>query len=81
MASNSLNETEWIWHDGQWVPWRQATVHVLVHSLQFGSSLFEGIRAYETPQGPAIFRLDAHLRRLKDSCKIYRMESPTAFRG
>jgi branched-chain amino acid aminotransferase len=74
MASNNLNETEWIWHDGQWVRWRDATVHVLVHSLQFGSSLFEGIRCYETPEGPAIFRLDAHLRRLKDSAKIYRMD-------
>jgi branched-chain amino acid aminotransferase len=74
MASNDMNETEWIWHDGRWVPWREATVHVLVHSLQFGSSLFEGIRCYDTPDGPAIFRLDAHLRRLKDSSKIYRMD-------
>ena len=54
---------------GEWVRWRDATVHVLVHSLQFGSSLFEGIRCYETPEGPAIFRLDAHLRRLKDSAQ------------
>jgi branched-chain amino acid aminotransferase len=74
MASNNLPATEWIWHDGRWIPWREATVHVLAHSLQFGSSLFEGIRCYETPDGPAVFRLDAHLRRLKDSCKIYRMD-------
>jgi branched-chain amino acid aminotransferase len=74
MSSNNLPETEWIWHDGEWIRWREATVHVLAHSLQFGSSLFEGIRCYETPEGPAIFRLDAHLRRLKDSSKIYRME-------
>jgi branched-chain amino acid aminotransferase len=74
MASNNLPETEWIWHDGEWIRWQDATVHVLAHSLQFGSSLFEGVRCYETPDGPAVFRLDAHLRRLKDSCKIYRME-------
>ena len=51
-----------------------ATVHVLSHSLQFGSSAFEGIRCYGTPRGPAIFRLEDHLQRLLDSCKIYRME-------
>jgi branched-chain amino acid aminotransferase len=74
MASNQMPQTEWIWHDGEWIRWEDATVHVLVHSLQFGSSLFEGIRCYDTPDGPAVFRLDAHLRRLKDSSKIYRMD-------
>jgi branched-chain amino acid aminotransferase len=74
MASNQMPRTEWIWRDGEWVRWEDATVHVLAHSLQFGSSLFEGIRCYDTPDGPAVFRLDAHLRRLKDSSKIYRMD-------
>ena len=74
MADDKMPQTEWIWHDGEWIRWQDATVHVLVHSLQFGSSLFEGIRCYETPDGPAVFRLDAHLRRLKDSSKIYRMD-------
>lgn len=68
-----INETEWIWRDGEWIPWADATVHLLCHSLQFGSSLFEGIRCYATPRGPAIFRLDEHLRRLYDSARIYRM--------
>ena len=74
MATHHLPETEWIWHDGEWIPWREATVHVLAHSMQFGSSLFEGIRCYDTPDGPAVFRLEAHLRRLRDSAKIYRMD-------
>jgi branched-chain amino acid aminotransferase len=69
-----LTETEWIWRDGEFVRWADATVHVLCHSLQFGSSAFEGIRAYATPRGPAIFRLEDHLQRLLDSCKMYRMD-------
>jgi branched-chain amino acid aminotransferase len=69
-----ITETEWIWRDGEFVRWADATVHVLCHSLQFGSSAFEGIRAYSTPRGPAIFRLEDHLQRLLDSCKMYRME-------
>lgn len=69
-----LTETEWIWHDGEFIRWQDATVHVLCHSLQFGSSVFEGIRCYATPRGPAIFRLEDHLQRMLDSCKIYRME-------
>jgi branched-chain amino acid aminotransferase len=74
MVTHNMPQTEWIWKDGEWIRWQDATVHVLVHSIQFGSSLFEGIRCYDTPDGPAIFRLDAHLRRLRDSAKIYRME-------
>ena len=69
-----ITETEWIWRDGEFVRWADATVHVLCHSLQFGSSAFEGIRAYSTPRGPAIFRLEDHLQRLLDSCRMYRME-------
>ncbi len=69
-----LDPTEWIWRDGEFVAWHDATVHVLAHSMQFGSSAFEGIRCYSTPRGPAIFRLEDHLQRLINSCKIYRME-------
>ena len=69
-----INATDWIWRDGEFVRWADATVHVLSHSLQFGSSAFEGIRCYSTPRGPAVFRLEDHIQRLLDSCKIYRMD-------
>ncbi|BAH40780.1 MAG TPA: branched-chain amino acid transaminase [Gemmatimonas aurantiaca] len=69
-----ISETQWIWRDGQFVPWADATIHVLSHSVQFGSSAFEGVRCYNTPKGPAIFRLREHLERLLHSCKIYRMD-------
>jgi len=71
-----LTETKWIWHDGEFVPWKDAQVHVLSHSMQFGSSIFEGVRCYETPAGPAIFRLQDHLQRMINSCRIYRIEIP-----
>ncbi len=74
MTVYQLTATEWIWRDGEFVPWQDANVHVLAHSMQFGSSAFEGIRCYETSRGPAIFRLEDHLQRLLNSCKIYRME-------
>jgi branched-chain amino acid aminotransferase len=69
-----LPETPWIWKDGHFIPWADATVHLLSHSMQFGSAAFEGVRCYSTPRGPAIFRLEDHLLRLANSCKIYRME-------
>ncbi|HEX5581943.1 MAG TPA: branched-chain amino acid transaminase [Gemmatimonadaceae bacterium] len=69
-----INEAQTIWRDGEFVPWHEARVHVLSLAVQFGSSVFEGIRCYATPRGPAIFRLHDHLRRLLDSCRIYRME-------
>lgn len=69
-----IAETDYIWHDGEFVRWQDATVHVLSHSMQFGSSAFEGIRCYATPRGPAIFRLEDHLERLVTSCRMYRME-------
>lgn len=62
-----------IWRDGQMVNWEDATVHVMSHVVHYGSSIFEGIRCYSTPAGPAIFRLSEHMRRFADSCKIYRM--------
>lgn len=68
--------TPYIWFNGKLVPWEKATVHVLAHALHYGSSVFEGIRAYPTPQGVAIFRLADHTRRLFDSAKIYRIQIP-----
>ncbi len=69
-----LPKTEKIWHNGQFIDWDKATIHVLSHVVNYGSSLFEGIRCYETPAGPAIFRLREHTERLLNSCKIYRMD-------
>lgn len=74
--SSRLVEAEWIWKDGDLIPWADATVHVLSLAVQFGSSVFEGIRCYKTDDGPAIFRLPEHLRRLADSCRIYRIDLP-----
>jgi branched-chain amino acid aminotransferase len=71
-----LKQTPWIWRNGEFIPWADAHIHVLSHSVQYGSSAFEGVRCYATPGGPAIFRLEDHLRRLVNSCKIYRMELP-----
>ena len=62
-----------IWRDGKFVEWEDATIHVMSHVVHYGSSVFEGVRCYSTPEGPAIFRLEDHMRRLADSCKIYRM--------
>ncbi len=69
-----LTPTNWIWRDGEFIRWADAQVHVLTHSMQFGSSAFEGIRCYSTPRGPAIFRLNDHLQRLINSCRIYHMD-------
>ncbi len=71
--SGRLEGSEWVWKDGEFIRWEDATVHVLSLAVQFGSSVFEGMRAYKTPKGPAIFRLDAHLRRLETSARTYRM--------
>ncbi|MEM8530148.1 MAG: branched-chain amino acid transaminase [Chloroflexota bacterium] len=71
-----ITPTKHIWFNGELVPWENATVHVMSHALHYGSSVFEGIRCYQTPKGPAIFRLTPHTRRLFDSAKIYRMELP-----
>lgn len=71
-----LTATQWIWRDGEFIQWADATEHVLSHSMQFGSAAFEGIRCYSTPDGPAIFRLREHLQRLVTSVRIYRTELP-----
>ncbi|WP_028452142.1 branched-chain amino acid transaminase [Chitinilyticum aquatile] len=65
-----------IWYDGKLVPWRDATTHVLTHTLHYGMGVFEGVRAYETPKGTAIFRLQDHTERLLNSAKIFQMEIP-----
>lgn len=65
-----------IWYDGEMVEWRNATTHVLTHSLHYGMGVFEGVRAYETPQGTAIFRLEEHTNRLFESAHIMNMQIP-----
>ncbi len=71
--STRLEASKWIWKDGAFIAWEDATLHLLSTAVQFGTSMFEGIRCYDSTSGPAIFRLDAHLERLVNSCKIYRM--------
>jgi branched-chain amino acid aminotransferase len=71
-----LTPTEKIWYNGSLINWDDAKIHVLSHVISYGSSVFEGIRCYETVNGPALFRLREHNRRLADSAKIYRMEIP-----
>jgi len=66
----------WIWLDGELVPWREAKVHVLTHTLHYGMGVFEGVRAYQTDAGAAIFRLEEHTKRLFNSAKILQMPMP-----
>lgn len=68
-----MQPTEFIWKDGEYVPWAQATVHVMSHAMHYGSAVFEGIRAYPTKQGLAFFRLGEHIHRLFDSARAYGM--------
>jgi branched-chain amino acid aminotransferase len=69
-----LTPTAKIWHNGRFIRWEDATIHVLSHVVSYGTSVFEGIRCYATSSGPAVFRLHEHVRRMVDSAKIYRME-------
>lgn len=71
--STSIPTTDWIWSDGTIVPWDDARVHVMAHALHYGSSIFEGIRFYDTPDGPAVMRLADHIKRFFTSCRIYKM--------
>ncbi|MFP4056128.1 MAG: branched-chain amino acid transaminase [Candidatus Brocadiia bacterium] len=71
-----IRKAKAIWMDGQLVPWDEAKIHVLSHVLHYGSGVFEGLRCYAAAKGPALFRLDDHLRRLESSAKIYRMGLP-----
>jgi len=69
-------QADYIWFNGAMIPWQDATVHVMSHALHYGSSVFEGMRVYQTPMGSCFFRLDEHIKRLFDSAKIYRMQIP-----
>jgi branched-chain amino acid aminotransferase len=69
----AIDYYEKVWHNGKFIPWSEATIHVGSHVVSYASCLFEGIRCYETPHGPAVFRLKDHTARLVNSCKIYRM--------
>ena len=71
-----IQTTTNIWHNGNLIPWEQATIHVMSHVVHYGSSVFEGIRCYGQPQGSAVYRLPEHMQRMLDSAKIYRMEIP-----
>lgn len=72
----SFKGAKLIWMNGRMIPWQEASVHVMAHALHYGSSVFEGIRVYKTPDGPKVFRLTDHMQRLFDSAAIYRMPIP-----
>ena len=72
--AGKLEGSPWIWKDGEFVRWEDANVHILSLAVQFAASVFEGVRCYETPRGPAVFRLHDHLRRLMASSRTYRMQ-------
>ena len=69
-----FTKTQFIWMNGDLMPWESAQVHVTAHALQYGTGVFEGVRSYDSPEGPAIFRLDAHMLRLENSAKHYEIE-------
>ena len=71
-----FKETLKIWKNGRFIPWNEAQVHIASHVIHYGSSIFEGFRAYATPKGTAVFRLQDHTRRMYNSCRIYRIEIP-----
>jgi branched-chain amino acid aminotransferase len=70
----AIQKTEKIWHNGKLIPWDDAQLHVMSHVVNYGSSVFEGVRCYSLPKGPAIFRATEHMQRLLDSAKIYRID-------
>ncbi len=72
----AIKKTDKIWHNGRLINWDDAKIHIVSHVVSYGSAVFEGIRCYNTKQGPAIFRLKDHLQRLLNSARIYRMEIP-----
>ena len=72
----SFDDSKWVWMNGRAIPWQNATTHVSAHALHYGSGVFEGIRCYETADGAAVFRLDAHLDRLYSSAEIYGITIP-----
>ena len=72
--AGKLSSSTWIWKDGEFIRWEDANVHILSLAVQFAASVFEGVRCYDTPRGPAVFRLHDHLRRLMTSSRTYRMQ-------
>ena len=70
----AIQKTEKVWHNGKFIDWDDATIHVMSHVVHYGSSVFEGIRCYAPPSGPAIFRATEHIQRLLDSAKVYRID-------
>jgi branched-chain amino acid aminotransferase len=70
----AIQKTDKVWHDGKYIPWDDARLHVMSHVVNYGTSVFEGVRCYKLPSGPAIFRAHEHIQRLLDSAKIYRMD-------
>jgi branched-chain amino acid aminotransferase len=70
----AFSETGKVWMNGKLVDWKDATIHVATHVVHYGTGVFEGIRAYDSKRGPNVFRLHEHMRRLWDSCRVYRME-------
>jgi len=70
----AITKSEKIWHNGKLINWDDATIHIMSHVVNYGSAIFEGIRCYQQPNGPAIFRADDHIQRLLNSAKIYRIE-------
>jgi branched-chain amino acid aminotransferase len=72
----AIQKTDKIWHNGKLINWEDATIHVMAHVIHYGSSVFEGIRCYAPPSGPAIFRAHEHIQRLLDSAKVYRIDVP-----
>lgn len=77
MSANPFDSVKWVWMNGELVEFQNANVHILTHALHYGSGFFEGIRCYDTPEGPAVFRLEDHMQRLLNSCKIFR--TPTDY--
>src|SRR3954454_1620411 len=76
LGAQYVNTADLIWLNGEFVAWEDAKVHVLTHSMHYGTGVFEGIRAYETERGTAIFRHADHLKRLEESAKLYYMDLP-----
>ncbi len=70
----AIKKSEFIWHNGKLIPWDDATIHVMSHVVHYGTSVFEGIRCYALPAGPAVFRATEHMQRLLDSAKVYRID-------
>ena len=70
----AIQKTDKIWRNGKFIAWDEAMIHVMSHVVHYGTSVFEGLRCYELPQGPAMFRVSEHMQRLLDSAKVYRME-------